>query len=262
MNSISLCILACGRNIEPYIEKVLENFSTIQSWCKETKIVIFENDSEDKTAEILQGWSNGTTKILLTEENLITRIPIREYRLAYIRNRLLETIPSTYDYFMMVDIDDVFIHPVKKESFESCFTLSDWDIITANSYEKYYDIYALRIPNIIDYNCWKKIEECIHIYKWIPANAIERHVTYFENFMSNIQTPLYVESAFNIAILGKVQSIHPCCKYASGTTFIQKKQLFGIMKKSFPIHECEHILFHKCIRSHGGKILFNPNFKL
>jgi hypothetical protein len=156
MENASLCILACGRNIEPYLDKVLSNFATIESWFKKTKIVIFENDSVDNTHDILKKWSNGITKLLLTESNLLQKIPLREYRLAYIRNILLEHIPPTYDYFMMVDIDDVFVTPVNKQSFESCFQLDNWDIITANSYRKYYDIYALRIPNVIDYNCWKK----------------------------------------------------------------------------------------------------------
>jgi hypothetical protein len=242
----------------------LSNFATIESWFKETKIVIFENDSVDKTHEILRKWSNGTTKLLLSELNLVQKIPIREYRLAYIRNILLKNIPSTYEYFMMVDIDDVFVTPVKKESFESCFRLENWDIMTANSYRGYYDIYALRIPNVIEYNCWKRVEELQYKSNYTVERAIDHCVRYFQKFMSNIQTPLYVDSAFNVAILGKTKSLQPCCKYSSTTTatYSRSKIFFKIFRKTLNFYDCEHIAFNRCIRSHGGKILFNPDFKL
>ena len=264
MENYKICIIACGINIQPYLDKVLSNFSTIETWFQETKIVVFENDSVDNTREILTKWSNGTNKVLLTEDNLIIKIPSRTERLAYIRNKLLDHIPAEYDYFMMVDIDDVFIRPVEKKSFESCFQLENWDIITANSYIKYYDIYALRIPNVIDYDCWKRINELIVYRNYKVSTAFDECITYFEHFMMNIKAPLYVDSAFNIAILGKVKSLQPCCKYSSSLSHVPKKKLLKIFQRIdyIPVYECEHIAFHKCIRSHGGKILFNPDFKL
>jgi len=177
---------------------------------------------------------------------------------------LLNHIPPDYDYFMMVDIDDVFVRPVNKESFESCFRLKNWDIITANSIEKYYDIYALRIPDVIDYNCWKRVEELQTNNNYTGQRAIYECVKRFEEYMSNIKSPLYVDSAFNVAILGKVKSLHPCCKYSSTTTTIysRTKIFFRMFRKTLNFYDCEHIAFNRCIRSHGGKILFNPDFKL
>lgn len=266
MENYKICILACGINIEPYLENVLSNFSTIETWFQETKIVVFENDSVDNTRNILTQWSNGTTKILLTEDNLISNIPPRTERLAYIRNKLLDHIPTDYHYFMMVDIDDVFIHPVQKKSFESCFQVENWDIITANSYTKYYDIYALRIPNIIDYDCWKRVHELIVYKNYTFSRAFDQCITYFEQFMMNVKAPLYVDSAFNIAIIGKVKSLKPCCRYSSSISNMPNKKLFKVFQRNnnnyICLYECEHIAFNTCIRSHGGKILFHPDFKL
>jgi hypothetical protein len=51
---------------------------------------------------------------------------------------------------MMVDLDDIFTHPVSKESFDSCFALDNWDVITPNGYTYYYDIWPLRVPGLIE----------------------------------------------------------------------------------------------------------------
>lgn len=256
METNSVCIVGCCRNIEPYLKNVLENLDKISSWWKDYKIVIFENDSTDNTFNIISKWANTKNDKceLIKEYNLDKQFPERSVRLAYIRNILLDKVPKNFDYMLMVDMDDVFANEVKKESFESCFLLKDWSVVTANS-KYYYDIWALRIPNIIEFDCWHKYYELSKIYKMSYKNLIRKinpdkvalwnAIEKFKDIMRKAKNPIEVNSAFNCAILCKISSIKPCCRFVG---FVDNKII------------CEHVPFQNCIRRHGGKIIFNPNF--
>ena len=95
---------------------------------------------------------------LIQETNLGQNYPIRTERIAYIRNLLIDAVPRDFDYFFMADLDDVFSPNVKKESFESCFRYTGWDVMTACSVKYgYYDAWALRIPGLLETDCWNII---------------------------------------------------------------------------------------------------------
>ena len=255
MEVSSVCIIGCCRNIEPYLKNVLQNIDIISTWWKDYRIVIVENDSNDNTFDILSEWAKTKNDKceLIKEYNLDQRFPERSIRLAYVRNILLDKVPRNFDYMLMVDMDDVFANEIKKESFESCFLLKDWSIITANS-KYYYDIWALRIPGIIEFDCWNKYNE---LCKLLAITGIKKIITErialwnaiekFKYIMRKTTKPIEVHSAFNVGILCKVSSIKPCCRFVGS---VNNKII------------CEHVLFQNCIRKHGGKIIFNPNFIL
>lgn len=248
MESKTLCIVGCCRDVEPYLEKVLSNIDTIYSWWKECKVVVFENDSKDATRQILENWAmtKGGHIQIVTEDGLHLRIQDRVERLAYIRNRLLFHVPPFFDYMFMVDMDDVFAKPVQKKSFDSCFELNSWSVITANT-DKYYDIWALRVPGLIDYDCWERYYEMRA--QGIPKSLAESEAIWrLEEIMTRKKDVMFVHSAFNGGALYRISSIQSCCKFAGRTS--AGKEI------------CEHVPFQTCIRSHGNRILFNPNFKL
>lgn len=248
MESKTLCIVGCCRDVEPYIEKVLSNIDTIYSWWKECKVVIFENDSTDNTRKILQNWieSMGGHRQIVTEDGLSTRIQGRVDRLAYIRNRLLFHVPPTFDYMLMMDMDDITEKPIRKESFDSCFGVNDWEVMTSNT-DWYYDIWALRVPNIIEFDCWKLYYEIIQ-QGFSNEDASWKAIEKYKEWMSRVQNILPVYSAFNGAALYKISAIHACCRFSGRTT--DGKEI------------CEHVPFQTCLRSHGARIFFNPKFKL
>lgn len=252
MENIRVCILGGCKNAEPFLPGVLANLTLVSSWFKECRVVIYENDSTDRTHEMLDEWASekghNIHRQIIKETNLNDRYPDRTIRLAYIRNTLLCHIPPGFDYFMMVDLDDVFSRPVKKESFESCFAMRDaWDVVTANGLDEYYDIWPLRIPGVIEFDCWQKYYEMWRSKKYTQAEATYEAIEKFKDYMRDVDKPMYVDGAFNIAMISKVSIIRPCCRYA------------GIDKGE----SCtEHYPFQKCLRSHGARIMFNPNFRL
>jgi hypothetical protein len=253
MDAKSLCILGCCRNVEQYLPQVLNNLDTIKSWFWDCKIVIFENDSVDNTSKLLLDWvkEKGGQREVVQEVGLDKRFPMRTMRLAYIRNRLLHYIPPSFDYFMFIDMDDVLNRPVEKESFESCFKMNvDWDMVTAISKTGYYDVWALRIPGVMEYDCWD------YLYKQVEAGAPHnedtknRCIYNWAYYMNGIKTPMLLNSGFNSCMICKVSAIRACCKYN------------GFNKDYKDQTTCEHVSFCKCIRSHGAKIYFNPDFKI
>jgi glycosyltransferase involved in cell wall biosynthesis len=252
MENYKLCILGACKNSEAYLPTTLSNIDTIASWFKESRLVIYENDSTDGTVTLLQNWasqkSNGITRHVIKENNLNNRFADRTVRLAYIRNTLLCHIPPDFDYFMMVDLDDVFNSAVQKESFDSCFEIQDrWDVVTANGKLGYYDIWPLRIPGIIEFDCWLKFYEFFRSRKYTKEEAEYEAVYKFTHIMNAITEPTYVNSAFNVGMISKVSIVKPCCRYS------------GILDGNSCV---EHVPFQNCLRSHGARILYNPNFRL
>ena len=247
MDTKTLCILGTCQNVETFLPHVLSNLSTIASWWKECKIVVYENDSTDNTSALLHEWkAKGGHIEIVQETDLNLRYPNRVDRLAYIRNRLLHYIPPYFDYMLMVDMDDVFVKPVQKASFDACFELSSWGVMTAAT-DWYYDIWALRVPNLIEFDCWTKYYRLLNngvSEKQAKFDAIEK----FKEIMTYQRGVLLIHSAFNAGALYKVSAIHPCCRYSG--------------KSAEGLDICEHVPFQQCLRSHGTRILFNPKFKL
>jgi hypothetical protein len=248
MEGKSLCIVGACKNTEAHLPGVLRNLDTVASWWKESKIVLFENDSSDRTSEMLHAWvaEKGGHREIVQETGLHERIRGRTDRLAYIRNRLLYYVPTGFDYVFMVDLDDVFQTPVRKESFESCFELRTWDAMTAIGDTGYYDVWALRIPGVLESDCWHDVNR-LRTSGMTREQAVDSAITRHNTFMNGLKEPTIVHSAFNVGMLLKVSAIHPCCRYVGTVNGWET---------------CEHVPFQNCLRSHGARILFNPNFKL
>lgn len=245
MQDKTCCIVGACQNVEKYLPQVLANLNMIATWWKECKIVIYENDSTDDTSRMLQEWKNeGGHRELVQETNLALRYPNRIERLAYIRNRLVCYVPPNFDYMLMIDMDDVFVNPVRKESFDACFEVKDWDVITARCDYGYYDIWPLRVPGLIEFDCWERSRQLVQMgmsMKDANWTAIEK----YKEHMANIKEVTAVHSAFNVAALYSVKAIHRCCKFAGNVN-------------GKPI--CEHVPFQNCLRSHGARIFFQPKF--
>lgn len=78
-------IVGCARNIESHLSNTKEKLEMIKSLFKSSKIIIYENDSTDKTLDILNEWNKDNFIQLITEKDVKG---IRTERLAYARNLL------------------------------------------------------------------------------------------------------------------------------------------------------------------------------
>ena len=145
---------------------------------------------------------------------------------------------------IMIDLDDRLFSGKIINSISSCFgfDVNQWDVLTGNQSKVYYDIYALRIKNMIEYDF---LQEIMKIKKKISERR-RRKLTYqiLNRFNHPPMPPSYlvpVESAFGAASIYKSSSIRDA-KYIG-------------MNGNIPI--CEHVPFHERIRVHGGRIFIN-----
>jgi hypothetical protein len=247
LSNKSIIIGGTCRDVAEYIESIISHIDECGEKFKNYHVVIFENDSLDSTKEKLINLKKQNYTYIF-EDGLANKEKSRTRRLEHARNQVLKTVmelnkTNEYDYLLLLDMDNVNSKGTFVKTIDSCFDPSikstSWDVQTANQYTNYYDRWALRIPKIFNYDCWKKIKK--HGY---TEENIKKYVYPNINFGNKLLIP--VKSAFGGTALYKLSSIPSYCKY-NGTHPTGEEK-------------CEHVDFHKCIGNAGGKIYINTKF--
>ena len=229
----SVVIIGCARDIEKYLPVSIKAVENICSLFDKSSIILFENDSTDKTLEILNNWEKAE---VISEKHVKGN---RTQRLAYARNKLMEeALKKDTEYIIIVDLDDKCAD-VTNESILCTLNNShvkDWAMMGANQKDMYYDLWALRtfdswMPG--DYwsrdNCKK--DECGDNTKGTGFKHIPK-----------TDKPIEVKSCFGGLGVYKTKYLHGCTYYG------------GQHGKEV----CEHVSFHEGIRKNGGKMYINP----
>ena len=230
------------RNVEKYIEKGLFNIDQCGKKFNDYAVILYENDSKDKTRSILEKHKKENYHYIF-EDNI--KEPLRTKRLANGRNKVLEKMreinkDNYYDYFIILDMDNVNHSGKFVDSIETCFDYENWDALTANQSGLYYDLWALRKKGDIDYDCWEKvISNKFNIYARFKY-VLSKYKNYPE------QGLLEVDSAFGGAGIYKIESIPSHCRYVGTHPNGNQK--------------CEHVEFNECIKKNGGAIFINTSF--
>jgi hypothetical protein len=237
MLDYNIIIVSCARNIDKYLNKSLTKINMIKSLFKSSKVFIYENDSTDKTLEILKDWENNNIIKLFTEKNVLGK---RTERLAHGRNILYnEAMKNDFDLLIVMDLDNV-IELLSEEGILSCFDIKeDWAMIGANQLGNYYDLWALRTyDDWMPFDCW----ECVNINK-------KSEYYCFSSRLKNIpinNNPIKVKSCFGGIAIYKRKYLNNC-SYGNG--------LQGDINK---YEICEHVQFNEYIIRNGGNIYINP----
>ena len=147
------------RNCAPYIAKVFANIKKVTSIFDDFHIIVSFDISQDNTLALLkqQQLSFGVDKMdILINTNALS--PIRVERISNSRNCILNRIreivkcDSTWDYFIMLDCDDVCAYKLDENVLKSYLTRCDWDALSFNR-NNYYDAWALSFDNYL-FSCW------------------------------------------------------------------------------------------------------------
>jgi hypothetical protein len=247
----SIAFIGIARNVEKDIGKTLKNIDKMNAmFSGPNYFIAYENDSDDKTLEILNNYKFNGSKILIAEQGAHKSYKKRTERIAHARNVVLDSIAKlkdngvTFDFIINIDLDDVN-HSINLLEFYKSFDpelLNKWSVLTANQIE-YYDYWALRTKDY-DRNIFAKgnyLEEDLlgRYFKDIPD---------WKTFYSDLQT---VISAFGGLAIYKYNVVFPkSSKYC----------LYDSDKGT----DCEHVLYHKCLlrsSKDNGKpvrIVINP----
>ena len=251
-----IVIAGCTKNSASYISEHLLRLVEIGKLFKTYNILIYENDSTDNTCEVLNRFKRDNNNFdFIHEENIIERLKYngheRAQTIAHGRNRLLKVIShlySTYDLMIMIDLDNI-LDRFNPKHILNIFNYGDvWDVLTANCINKYYDIWALRIPPTVwnqaihgkiwdkplAHDCWYQIVDNIH-----PRECVKNYQKIIP-----IKSPL-IETVSSFGGLGIYKiAVIKGCEYNS-------------VENNNP--QCEHITFHRDIIRKGGRIFICPS---
>lgn len=243
----TVVIAGCCRNVSTFITKNVMIMHLLGSKFKEYKIVIYENDSNDDTRDILKSMEKNDHVEFIFEDNVT--ISNRTMRIAHCRNTLLhhiQTVYSHFDYMLMLDLDDVLFTGKLIDTIHTCFLYKpeQWDAMFANCTDKYYDIYALRKKKYLMSCCWNNANKLQQ--QGIPRSmayqeCIEKYIIHYP-----VDTALIsVVSAFGGAGLYKMKSL-------------ENAQYNGFEGLHVDKQICEHVPFNTYLYNKGCKLYINP----
>jgi len=247
ISELNIIIAGTCMNVDIYIKNILSHIDKCGSKFNSYHVIIFENDSIDKTRELLlECKKNNYTYIF--KDGMCDKEKSRTRRLAYARNQILEkvrelNISNNYDYLLLLDMDNVNENGTFVETIDRCFedNLDTWDMMGANQNGEYYDKWALRKSGQLNYDCWQKIKK--------HGNTEEAKKKYIKSIKYKYEDDgklVPVTSAFGGTAIYKLKSIPKKCVYKG-------YHLTGDDK-------CEHVDFNKCIKKNGGKLFINTLF--
>lgn len=151
-NSVVICMLA--RDCEYALKRNLRKIDNLKRYFRKASIIVVENDSKDKTKEILLNWKHDDEDIhLIMEDTNSITFPKRDSRsnklpgasafriekMAMFRNRYMTYIHNNLkdiDYMIVIDIDiDDFDEKQIVKSIKNA--PNDWNALFANG-RRYY----------------------------------------------------------------------------------------------------------------------------
>jgi len=220
-------------------------------------IILYYDKSTDDTLHILKRYQIKNYRLYFYVNTAQTS-PYRTYNIAKGRNYCVQTIIKNlpdYDYFIMMDCDDICARDINPVLLNEYLKRNDWDSLSFQHPLGYYDLWALSkrpfifsCHNFNDPIMWQrfitnKINKCkkhelIPCYSAFNGFAIYRTNKFINCYYDGRFRYDYIPNIFlreNIAYAGRIQN-----------------------KKS-SMEDCEHRHFHfQAIQKNGARIRISP----
>lgn len=235
-----------ARNVANFIEDEVSLLHQCLRNFKKTHGLIIESDSSDGTLEKLELLKQRYSDFsYVSFGNLSKKMSKRTERLAYCRNQIVKELRSNpsyrqVDYVALADLDAVNV-ALTAEKIAQCWGVrEDWDVITANQGDVYYDIWALRHPDWSPVDCMEQFRNLQGLFdekaaRMLAIDAKSMH-------LDPNQGLILVDSAFGGFAIYKREA------YLSG-------EYVGLNSQGKEV--VEHVAFHAMLRSKGYKIYIN-----
>lgn len=267
-------ICGCVRNCAAYLPRVFENIRNISTIFATTTIIIAYDESSDNSFAILQEFaSQFPNLIILQNRNPMSRI--RTENIANARNSILDEIrridcsDSSYNFFIMMDMDDVCASPINVSVLSRYLSDSEvvrWDSLSFNRAE-YYDIWALSIaPYLI--SCWHWNNN--PMVQFMNRDVVVTMNNLVSNKLANLKQDELLEcfSAFNGFAIYKLSHFLDCrydynifsnLKLIPVSLIQHNITVLGKPFYTYFVEDCEHRHFHfQSIVQHRSKIRISP----
>lgn len=150
------CMCSAVKNVGRFLPKIVANMKTLGTVFDEYVMIFFYDHSDDDTWHVLEELKqcNHNLMVINNPKPLSGDAP-RTYKIAHARNSLLDVIRNSYkhyEYFIMMDADEICTHPVKLDVFKKYLYRRDWDALSFNK-PFYYDLWALSMKHLI-FSIW------------------------------------------------------------------------------------------------------------
>ncbi|WP_186279043.1 hypothetical protein [Halorubrum ezzemoulense] len=246
-NDYKIYFAGLARDCEDTLE---ENIRTILDVCRQMptqncKVLIAENDSQDKTREILTKLEDEYNIELFLFDNLDEEYPIREKRIAHLRNILFEEIqdisrvedPKIPKLYVPIDLDSEITQSIDIDQFlKECHRVvnGETDAVFPASEPYYYDIYALRAEGWVEEDCWNKVRE-----SRMQIGSFMSKMKFVYSKQKNIKElkkegKISVQSAFGGVGIYNLEKLGDASYKRDG---------------DYPQNICEHTIFNKAVDS-------------
>jgi len=208
----SLVVASAVRDCASYLPDVFKNIERISKEFDDVKVIFVESDSSDDTLSVLNSIKKSTELPveIVSLGKLQNEYPRRTDRIAFARNVYLDIVERMvgYDYLLVIDADDISAERMNIEGVMSCFDYEDWDMMTANQPQGYYDLWALRHKELMPYDCWKKVMNRPSDMTY--QEAVNNYVNKWFIKIDEDQPLIKVDSSFGGSAFIRIDSIRGC----------------------------------------------------
>ena len=242
-----IIFVGCARDCENGLQSSINNIKKIGLLFEDFQISIFENDSKDKTQEILESIHKQLNLKLFNEKDLDTVKPLRTTRLAYARNKLMDwALQQNSDYVAVVDMDTVLTQEFDISGFIDNFSKEGvWDAVFPVNNDFYYDLWALRKKGYVenDYIAGMNSLDASFgpkICRWLGASSKQIDLRDAPGWIE-------VSSAFGGMGLYKSEMLKRIRARYQG-------------QAANGAEMCEHVPFNERLKECGANLYINPKF--
>lgn len=252
-----IVICALARDVEKCFPKCIDKIMLFTEGFENYNIIIYENDSKDRTRELLREWAQRNKKVKLMdcceEGNCDCKLKVNNLKLdegagalsyqrikkmAYFRNKYLDYVKKNYkdyDYMMVIDID--IRGGVFKEGFQSCFADDDWDAIFAKGIKPFPFLFG----------------SLNFVYDTLAFVDNKSHMLF--DMREALKIWFRLQNVYNKKIGDSMEVVRSAF---NGAGIYRIKTIIDSDAKYDSITPCEHIDFHDSLKS--DKLYASPSF--
>ena len=171
------CICAAVKDVACHLPAIFANMERIGNIFEDYRVVFFYDTSDlwyDNTLDVIKEYQTRNSKVaLIVNPTPLTNV-VKTRKLAHARNACLQYIREqcpTFQYFVVIDCDEISAPPIKIDRFKKYLQRTDWDALSFRR-SHYYDLWALSMRDLI-YSCWHfQKPHALPVYEKAINNAL------------------------------------------------------------------------------------------
>jgi translation elongation factor P/translation initiation factor 5A len=257
-------IVGCLKNSAEFLPRVFQNLEKLASCFDEVSFIFIENDSTDATKATIGAWGAKQSHFkLFSMDGLDDYEKNRTVRLEIARNAYINAIQQDaslhdHEHLIVMDMDDRGAYPLSLDALGSALSFlnekAEHAAVFANQSVKYYDLWALRHPQLCPFDFWHEVlAQALHVAS--DQEAFDKVYAQVPKCIPVDTPPIQVESAFGglgiykmkFVLNNKSRYIGHEYKYFVGESMVFSK-----------LQTCEHVSFHQGIAAQGGQMFILP----